>query len=266
MNSNFIKCKKFLREFLYFKKNNHFCNVKNWQKIFKHKNKLMIFFGSAFIMYSTNYFFKQRLHNQLINLSTCKINSVYTLEQVKEHGKDSKNGYWTIYKNKVYDITEFVEMHPGGKVIMLAVGAHLDPYFDIYKFHNQSQILEYLDSMFLGYIEENSTFESLKNSQKFDNKVIVNDPFANDPVRSPLLVSVSEKPFNAETPPEILASCFDTNSELFYVRSHLPVPHIDVNNYNLQVCFEDSYLKSNKKAVNSNYFSKLSSFELFYNF
>ena len=33
----------------------------------------------------------------------------------------------------MYDITEFVDVHPGGKKILLAAGASIDPFWNMYQ-------------------------------------------------------------------------------------------------------------------------------------
>lgn len=64
----------------------------------------------------------------------------------------------------------------------------------------------------------------------------VNDPFVNDPERHPALRVNSAKPFNAETPPELLIDGFKTPNELFFVRNHLPVPtSLDAKTHKLEV-------------------------------
>ncbi len=55
----------------------------------------------------------------------------------------------------------------------------------------------------------------------------VADPYANEPKRHPALVVQSQQPFNAETPIDVLGTSRLTPNELFYVRNHLPVPHVD---------------------------------------
>ncbi len=55
----------------------------------------------------------------------------------------------------------------------------------------------------------------------------VADPYANEPKRHPALVVRSQQPFNAETPVDVLGTSRLTPNELFYVRNHLPVPHVD---------------------------------------
>lgn len=44
----------------------------------------------------------------------------YTLEEVAQHA--SQDDCWTIYKGKVYDVTEYAKVHPGGKKIFLGKG------------------------------------------------------------------------------------------------------------------------------------------------
>jgi len=49
-------------------------------------------------------------------------NQKFTKEDVAKHNK--KNDCWIIVKNKVYDITKFIEdeSHPGGEYILLSKG------------------------------------------------------------------------------------------------------------------------------------------------
>ncbi|KAH9470542.1 hypothetical protein Pst134EA_007791 [Puccinia striiformis f. sp. tritici] len=49
--------------------------------------------------------------------TTCAIFSTYSIQEVEKH-KDEKSA-WTIVEGKVYDVTEFLEEHPGGKKILL---------------------------------------------------------------------------------------------------------------------------------------------------
>ena len=70
------------------------------------------------------------------------------------------------------------------------------------------------------------------------------DPYASDPVRHRALVVRSEKPFNAETPAAILGEQLHTPNELFYVRHHLPVPHVKPEEYRLEVKGARSYRHS----------------------
>eukprot|EP00096_Caligus_rogercresseyi_P002858 TRINITY_DN1518_c0_g2_i1.p1 TRINITY_DN1518_c0_g2~~TRINITY_DN1518_c0_g2_i1.p1 ORF type:complete len:132 (+),score=46.70 TRINITY_DN1518_c0_g2_i1:266-661(+) len=50
----------------------------------------------------------------------------YTLEEVKKHdgsGKEEKDkSIWTIIDNKVYDLTNFLDEHPGGEEVIIENG------------------------------------------------------------------------------------------------------------------------------------------------
>jgi cytochrome b involved in lipid metabolism len=45
---------------------------------------------------------------------------VYTMEQVAEH--NSANDAWIVLNGKVYDMTLYLNHHPGGKIIMSCAG------------------------------------------------------------------------------------------------------------------------------------------------
>ena len=51
----------------------------------------------------------------------------YTLENVAKHS--TKDDCWTIHKGKVYDITAYAKIHPGGKVIYQGAGKDMTELF-----------------------------------------------------------------------------------------------------------------------------------------
>ena len=65
----------------------------------------------------------------------------YTMEDVSSH-KTKETGIWVTYRDGVYDITEFIEAHPGGhEKILLAAGDRVDPFWQMYQQH-ESQVKE----------------------------------------------------------------------------------------------------------------------------
>ena len=70
-----------------------------------------------------------------------------------------------------------------------------------------------------------------------------NDPYLMEPKRNPGLVVNKAKPFNAETPLEVLDKHFYTPNEWFYIRSHLPTPDVTAEEYELECTFEDGKVK-----------------------
>ena len=62
----------------------------------------------------------------------------YTYQEVKKHN-NLNDGIWVTYKDNVYDITNFIENHPGGKdKILLSAGKSLEPYWNVYKQHTNN--------------------------------------------------------------------------------------------------------------------------------
>ncbi|XP_049588638.1 sulfite oxidase, mitochondrial [Syngnathus scovelli] len=151
---------------------------------------------------------------------------IFSQEEVTKH-RTLKDGVWVTFKGSVYDITEFVTMHPGGDKILLAAGGALEPFWALYAVHNQEHVLEILSEYKVGDLRA----EDQKKQQSAPSL----DPYSSDPERHPVLRVNSLKPFNAEPPPELLSDNYITPSAIFFKRNHLPVPQVDPASYELQV-------------------------------
>ncbi|XP_059186046.1 sulfite oxidase, mitochondrial [Centropristis striata] len=151
---------------------------------------------------------------------------IFSQEEVNTH-RSLEDGVWVTYKGGVYDITEFVAMHPGGDKILLAAGGALEPFWALYAVHNQEHVLEILSEYKVGELKA----EDLKKQQAVQTA----DPYSSDPERHPVLRINNLKPFNAEPPPELLSDSYITPSAIFFKRNHLPVPQVDPASYRLQV-------------------------------
>jgi cytochrome-b5 reductase len=55
---------------------------------------------------------------------------VLTHAEVAKH--NSEDDCWTIYKGRVYDVTAYAKVHPGGKKIFLGSGKDCTTVFDQY--------------------------------------------------------------------------------------------------------------------------------------
>ena len=154
----------------------------------------------------------------------------YTREDVAKH-KTVEDGIWVTYKEGVYDITEFVDSHPGGSKILLAAGNSVDPFWNMYASHKTQETEELLEEWRIGNLKVESSHKAVDPL----------DPYRNEPLgdRHPAMVVRSQKPFNAEPPLELLADSFTTPNTMFYVRNHLPVPEVDVKSYSLKVTGEN---------------------------
>ena len=118
----------------------------------------------------------------------------------------------------MYDVTDWVQSHPGGNKILLAAGKDLGMFFDMYAVHKGSLAMGIMETYRVGNVHPDD--------MKVDVNKDRNDPFAGDPIRHPALKINSAKPFNAEPPSELLLDEFNTPNEIFFVRNHLPVPDI----------------------------------------
>ena len=137
-----------------------------------------------------------------------------------------EKGVWVIRGENVYDITEFIESHPGGADrIMLAAGGSIDPFWKMYQQHLTPEVHEIISKYRIGKLKAGEVEEIAS-----DN---ADDPYGDEPVRHPALVVRKEKPFNAEVPQLLLTDTYITPNSLFYVRHHHPVPKIDGDAFSL---------------------------------
>jgi len=151
---------------------------------------------------------------------------VFSSEEVAKHQTPS-NGIWVSYKDGVYDITDFVQNHPGGKdKIMLAAGKAIDPFWRIYQQHTgRGNALELLESMRIGDL-----------SDPPDTTRTASDPYDSDPERHPGLIFHNNKPCNAELPSELMMDSWLTPNPVWFIRHHHPVPEVKPEDYRL--CIE----------------------------
>ena len=88
----------------------------------------------------------------------------YTLEEVAKH--NALPSVWSIYKGDVYDITMFINVHPGGKKILEKVyGKDMTPLFN--KFHGYINIVNQIGPLKIGTVaKDKSSFNIPKNENQ----------------------------------------------------------------------------------------------------
>lgn len=137
------------------------------------------------------------------------------------------------FDGHVYDITKFVQEHPGGAdKIILAAGGSVEPFWGIYRIHFDSKaVKEHLEKYRIGRL-------SAADAAAVASTAASNDPYASDPKRHPALQVLTDKPFNAETPNMFMAENYITPNDLWFVRGHHPVPTVNAKEYTLEVGVE----------------------------
>lgn len=150
----------------------------------------------------------------------------YNWEEVSQH-KELGKSVWLVVGQGVYDVTEFIKIHPGGDKILLAAGRSADPFWNLYQVHKHEKVYSLLETLRIGNIKRGEIDTS------------VTDPYKNDPKRDPVFIVHTEKPFNAELPNEKIGENLITPNSRFFIRNHLPVPQVDKDRYELEIVFED---------------------------
>nr|CAH8825450.1 unnamed protein product [Trichobilharzia regenti] len=165
-----------------------------------------------------------------------KKNNVITLEELARHNS-KETGVWVSFKGKVYDVTSFVDEHPGGDKILLAAGSDVGPFWSVYAFHYEEHVLKILNKYYIGELEQLDQSDEEESASVYDS----------DPKRSPLLSIVTKRPFNAETSIPLINDNPITPTELFFVRNHLPVPTVDLKTYRLEIT--SPVVKTNNQSL-----------------
>ncbi|PHH66712.1 hypothetical protein CDD80_917 [Ophiocordyceps camponoti-rufipedis] len=76
----------------------------------------------------------------------------YTPAQVSQHGDDS-SGYWLIIEDGVYDISNFIDEHPGGpKILKRFAGKNATKAF--WKYHGENVLKRYGEKFRIGDVAE----------------------------------------------------------------------------------------------------------------
>lgn len=155
----------------------------------------------------------------------------FRLDEVRKHGRNAEEK-WITKGDKVYDITDWIPGHPGGEVILRAVGGPVDQYWNIFTIHKKQEVYDILETFYIGQVDPQDLVDGKVPVEHVD------DPFKNDPKRDERLIVHSARPFNAETPADALNS-FITPDDLFYVRQHMWVPDVDEAKHKLVIELSD---------------------------
>lgn len=74
-----------------------------------------------------------------------------TREEVAKHNK--RDDAWVIFKDKVYDVTLYLDYHPGGVDILLDHAGEDVTEF-VYEYHPWVNVQAILQNVFLGYVKD----------------------------------------------------------------------------------------------------------------
>ena len=76
----------------------------------------------------------------------------YTMEEVAKH--NAPPSIWSVYKGFVYDITMYIDYHPGGSIINKVAGKDMTMLYN--KFHAYVNIDKFIGAFKIGYIKKPS--------------------------------------------------------------------------------------------------------------
>jgi len=161
-------------------------------------------------------------------------NKRFTVDEILIHN-NRKDGIWVTRGDSVYDISSFVDNHPGGiDKILLAAGKSIDPFWKIFSIHHSSYVFDTLQEYYIGKIQHDEDTAILQSNDSMSKL------FKDEPTRLlDFFTVLSEHPFNAETKSEHLDGNYITDNKAFYIRNHLPVPATNEEDYTLEINIDD---------------------------
>lgn len=146
---------------------------------------------------------------------------------IAEFKGDHGDKVWVALDCGVYDVTAFLDAHPGGSGrIEMVDGNDLGRFWSVYELHNRPHIRNLLEEYRIGSLTSADMLK-VRNATGFG------DYYEADPVRPEFeagnLRVTSRAPWNQE-PARLptLVDDFYTPNDLFFVRNHNAVPDIDV--------------------------------------
>ncbi|KAL4777285.1 acyl-CoA dehydrogenase/oxidase [Aspergillus nidulans var. acristatus] len=79
------------------------------------------------------------------------MSKTYTRDEVAKH--NTEDSLWCIIDHRVYDLTDFLDAHPGGSVVLSQI-AGKDATTDFYNLHRHEVLTKYRDSLCIGTIAD----------------------------------------------------------------------------------------------------------------
>jgi predicted heme/steroid binding protein len=97
----------------------------------------------------------------------------FSVEEVSSH--NTPTDAWIIIDNKVFDITKFASLHPGGKTVLLNE-AGKDSTKEFLMFHKISVLEKYIPKLCIGYIQKEEKKQKTQDSKYFGELTPYVDP------------------------------------------------------------------------------------------
>ena len=167
----------------------------------------------------------------------------FTRDEVAQGGQG--NRFLVIYKDGVYDLTEFRSKHPGGSLIEQGAGSDVEQFWAKWAYHYDSKMVkEVLQDTKIGVLSPE------KEGEEGDGRATREESYASEPTRDPLLQKIcSTTPYCSETHPEELTKSYITKTDALYVRNHAPVPHLNADTHKVSFSSENPMLEDKNARI-----------------
>lgn len=121
------------------------------------KKLIYVIIGLLLLAFGGFYIYEQKVEGDLQEFANNTPNSVvatsttYTMADVSTHS--TKSDCWMVIENSVYNVTAFVDKHPGGEVILEGCGKDATGYFKGVREHAKPLVQAILSKLKIGEIK-----------------------------------------------------------------------------------------------------------------
>lgn len=167
-------------------------------------------------------------------------------EVAQRDGTGADGKIWMTYRDGVYDVTDYVKVHPGGKFILNAAGGPVDSWWAYWMQHHISPaVRDTLEKLRIGHLsdwklepDEERQGGGVWEEEQLDAKRLKNRHVA---------ARISEMPYQSVSFCNALSKEYLTPSDTLFVRNHAPVPAVsreEAMEHSVAFCIGDDEVAS----------------------
>ncbi len=116
---------------------------------------ILVLAGGAAYIYMQNMDAKMAEAIKTMTAPTEQVNAntnLFTLAQIAEH--TTRDNCWLSIEDKVYNVTSFVDMHPGGDKILSGCGKDATEMFNKVRAHAKTSVVALKEKFFIGNLSK----------------------------------------------------------------------------------------------------------------
>ncbi|KYR01306.1 cytochrome b5 reductase [Tieghemostelium lacteum] len=174
-----------------------------------------------------------------------KIGQYYTTEEVSLHNK--KDDFWCIVHSKVYDLTDYLLMHPGGAALLFKQGGK-DATQDFEGMFHSRNAKAILEKFYIGKLISNSQLSFLIQN---NNSISISNNKSNNSKMNTNLLTPFKIPVNINNPMKQILKQQQPNQVIITTATKTPIQQDDSSNIPISKIYKVKLLEKEIISQNS---------------